>query len=130
MPRATIKPCVLVVDDEETIRKLLAKHLERKGFEVLTAEDGERALELFRSHGDRVDLVILDMVMPRTSGLEVLVELRRTHPDLPVLLSSGYNQDADRAEAAAIGVHGFLAKPFRLRDLTAQICALLEFDEP
>lgn len=113
--------CVLVVDDQATIRKLLTKHLERHGLEVITAEDGDRALAVFRSQSERIALVILDMVMPRTTGLEVLLEIRRTHPDLPVLLSSGYDRDADHAEALAAGVQGFIAKPFTLRDLTAQV---------
>lgn len=111
--------CILVVDDESTIRKLLKRHLERRGYEVLLAENGAEALRVLHSSGDRIRLVILDMIMPGMTGLEALIELRRTHHSLPVLISSGYNQDEDRAQASAIGVNGFLGKPFSLRDLTA-----------
>lgn len=119
------KTCILVVDDEETIRKLLQKHLGRNGYDVLVAEDGETALRVLATEGERIDLVILDMVMPRIDGLGVLIELRRELPDLPVLIASGYNQDIDRAHAESIGVQGFLGKPYSLRDLTALVRSTL-----
>jgi len=119
------KACILVVDDEAMIRKLLQRHLERHGFEVLAAEDGETALRILAAEGRRIDLVILDMVLPRLAGIGVLTELRRELPTLPVLISSGYNREADRAEAESHGIQGFIGKPFSLRDLTAMVRATL-----
>jgi DNA-binding response OmpR family regulator len=119
------KACILVVDDEDTILRLLQKHLERHGYDVLVAEDGETALRILAEDGERIDLVILDMIMPQMNGLSVLTELRRELPELPVLVASGYNQDIDRARAESFGVQGFLGKPFSLRDLMALVRSTL-----
>ena len=102
----------LVVDDEASLRRIARRSLEDMGFTVVEAADGIEALERFREHVDMVRIVILDMTMPRMGGAEVLTEIRRTHPTLPVIVASGY----DRAtEITAHGNHvgtSFLQKPF------------------
>jgi len=83
---------VLVVDDEETVRTLTRRMLERVGFTVLTAEDGRQAVEIFQRGSAEVDLVILDLTMPHLDGEACFRELRMIKPAVKVILSSGYNE--------------------------------------
>jgi len=110
---------VLVVDDEATVRRLARAMLERIGFEVICAADGNEAIALLRRHADRVRAVVLDMTMHPLDGAATFRELRRVRDDVRVVLSSGYSeQDATRA-FDGVGLAGFLQKPYRLEDLTA-----------
>ena len=103
--------CVLVVDDEETVRRFAARVLTSDGYQVHEAEDGLAALALLRSGTDLVDCVVSDIVMPRLDGVRLLQEIVREAPGLPVILMSGYGaaQLADRGIAAPCAV---LQKPF------------------
>jgi CheY-like chemotaxis protein len=99
------------VDDVDAVRNV-AKHIAlRAGFSVLTAVDGVKALDLFREHIDEIDVVLLDLVMPRMGGRDVFREMQRLRPDIPVILTSGYNQETTLQDLE--GVAGFLKKPFR-----------------
>jgi PAS domain S-box-containing protein len=115
----------LVVDDEASLRRIARRTLENMGFTVIEAADGIEGLERFREHADKVRIVILDLTMPRMGGAEVLAELRRTHPTLPVIIASGY----DRAsEIAAHGTHdstSFLQKPFGISAFREAVAAAL-----
>lgn len=91
------EPTVLVVDDEPDVRLVLALLLRRSGFEVLEAADGRQASEVLAEHRDRVDVVLMDVMMPVMTGPEALPHLRGLVPDLPVVFHSGY----DRGEVAA-----------------------------
>jgi PAS domain S-box-containing protein len=117
---------LLLVDDEPHIRTTLSTLLQHFGFEVVTAEDGKRAVELFDELGGDVVLVLMDMTMPVMSGPEALRELRRRDPKLPVILSSGFSETEVSRAAGADGVSGFLAKPYDLEDLRLAIDAVLE----
>ena len=116
---------MLVVDDEEAVRLLAQRMLRRLGFEVLTANDGREALAAFRDHADTISCVLLDLSMPHMDGEETLRELRRIREDVPVILSSGFdeqetmNRFVDEADA------GFLQKPYRLEDLAARLHEVL-----
>ena len=112
---------VLVVDDEASVRGLLKKMLGRQGHLVWEASDGVEALEVLS--GVEVDLVILDMIMPRKDGYTTLTELRESWPDLPVLLSSGYSEETvlNRAKEQ---VQGFLKKPYGLEQLMRTLQAI------
>ena len=112
---------VLVVDDEASVRGLLKKLLSRLGHTVLEASDGVEALE--RLSGTEVDLVILDMIMPRKDGFATLTEIRESWPELPVLLSSGYSEEAVLNKAKE-QVQGFLKKPYDLEQLMRALQAL------
>ena len=85
--------CILVVDDERTVREVLTRGLRRAGYEAEAVEDGARALAFLESDGHRTLAVILDVTMPGMDGLEVLESIRKTHTELPVILSSGYTQE-------------------------------------
>jgi len=108
---------VLLVDDEETVRTVAQQILERAGFEVVTAKDGIDALEVFEQHKGAVKAVLLDITMPRMGGEDTLLELRRRDEKVPVILSSGYNQQDATNRFVSQGAAGFIQKPYRVRAL-------------
>ncbi len=111
---------VLIVDDEDGVREVASGMVEEMGLHALPAADGVEALELVEKHADDVLVVVLDLTMPRMDGRETLRELRRLRPDLPVIISSGYQEAEDVAER---GVAGFLKKPYVSSELHAKIRA-------
>jgi len=116
---------VLVIDDEPSVRDVARAILEKVGFEVLVAASGREGLERFRAGADRIVAVLLDMTMPDLAGEEVFAELRSIRPGVPVILSSGYNeQDATRRFAPA-GLAGFIQKPYLPADLLSKVRAAL-----
>jgi signal transduction histidine kinase/CheY-like chemotaxis protein len=117
---------VLLVDDEEVIIDVGARMIEKLGYDVMTARSGEEALEIFRENPDRIDLVVLDMVMPDMSGGETFDRLREIDAEVPVLLSSGYSINGQAKEILARGCSGFLQKPFDLHELSARIQEILD----
>ncbi len=104
---------VLVIDDEPSVREFVRSALEYAGFEVLTANDGTNGLDALDASADRIDLVLLDMTMPGLSGERTYEELRKAHPEIPVVLSSGFNEDEALARFAGRDLAGFLQKPYR-----------------
>ncbi len=113
---------ILYIDDEEIVRCAIAEILELNGYSVLQAEDGNVGLTLFRQYDDRINLILLDMTLPIMAGNEVLQAIRYTHPDMPVLLMSGYDETEDMRQAAATR---FLKKPFKMESLLTQVSELL-----
>jgi excisionase family DNA binding protein len=119
------RPRVLVVDDEATIRDLLAKTLALAEYDVDIAPDGRTALDRLRMIP--YDLLITDLKMPGVDGLTVIREARRLKADLPVIIITGYSNEASAIEAVNLGVSGYLTKPFRVpRVLAAAAKALGE----
>jgi excisionase family DNA binding protein len=119
------RPRVLVVDDEATIRDLLAKTLALAEYDVDMAPDGRTALERLRIIP--YDLLITDLKMPGVDGLTVIREARRLKADLPVIIITGFSNEASAIEAVNLGVSGYLTKPFRVpRVLAAASKALGE----
>ncbi len=114
--------CILVVDDEETIRNMAVETLQGLGYEVIAAADGEEGLDLYKRHQDRVDAVLLDVVMPRMSGRECFRAIRAVDPAAKVLLSSGFTPDASLEALQDEGVSGFIKKPYR-RERLSQVLA-------
>jgi DNA-binding response OmpR family regulator len=123
---ATETPLVLVADDEADIRALVAFRLERAGYEVITAADGEEALTLATTR--LPDLVVLDMMMPKATGLEVTRSLRGQDETkaIPVILLTARAQEADVARGFEAGVDDYVKKPFSPQDLQFRVQALLE----
>ena len=122
---AGARPRVLVVDDEATIRDLLSKTLALAEYDVDLAPDGRTALERLRIIP--YDLLITDLKMPGVDGLTVIREARRLKADLPVIIITGYSNEASAIEAVNLGVSGYLTKPFRVpRVLAAASKALGE----
>lgn len=119
------RPRVLVVDDEATIRDLLAKTLALAEYDVDLAPDGRAALDRLRMIP--YDLLITDLKMPGVDGLTVIREARRLKADLPVIIITGFSNEASAIEAVNLGVSGYLTKPFRVpRVLAAAAKALGE----
>jgi len=112
---------VLVVEDEEGVREVVGRMLERLGFQVITAEDGIDALERLEDHNDSVAAVLLDLSMPRMSGHEALQQIRERRPEVPVVLMSGYTEHevASKLLDGDSGAVGFLQKPFLPEDLSS-----------
>ncbi len=119
------RPRILVVDDEQAVRDLLAKTLTMADYDVDAAPDGATAIDRMRAV--EYDLLITDLKMPGMDGLSVIREARRATPDLPVIIITGYSTEASAIEAINLGVAGYLTKPFRLpRILAAAARALGE----
>ncbi len=116
---------ILVVDDEEPVRTVARRVLEDAGFTVLTAADGDQGIDVFRTHGNDIALVLLDMTMPRLSGHETLEQLRRIRESVTVVLSSGYSEEVARDHFADQPIVGFLQKPYSPRTLLAKVHAVL-----
>jgi CheY-like chemotaxis protein len=114
---------VLLVEDEDNVRKLARLALERHGYTVLCAENGRAALELADRH-EAIDLLLTDVVMPEMRGPDLAAVLRARRPTLKVLFVSGYVQDAD--DRAGISEANFLLKPFTLSELAATVRAVLD----
>jgi two-component system cell cycle sensor histidine kinase/response regulator CckA len=118
---------VLLVEDQEQIRALLARQLERAGFAVLQAADGHAALELWRGDPGRIDIVVSDVVMPVVDGPTMVEEMRRTAPDLPVVFVSGYPGAADPSERdTPLPDATLLRKPFAAAELLSAVRAGLD----
>jgi CheY-like chemotaxis protein len=115
------KGLVLLADDEETIRNLGRRMLERWGFEVVVAEDGREAVEKFQAHKDTIALVILDLTMPHLDGEACYRQLRQIRPDVRVILSSGYNEQDVVNRFAGKGLAGFVQKPYTSDELLAKM---------
>jgi excisionase family DNA binding protein len=117
-PRAASeRPRILVVDDESSIRDLLAKTLALAEYDVDTAADGRSALERLRLYP--YDLLIADLKMPGIDGLSVIREAKRLKVDLPVIIITGYSTETAAIEAVNLGVSGYLTKPFRVPQVLA-----------
>jgi excisionase family DNA binding protein len=111
------RPRVLVVDDEESIRDLLAKTLALAEYDVDVAPDGRSALERMRIYP--YDLLIADLKMPGMDGLSVIREAKRYKADLPVIIITGFSTETSAIEAVNLGVAGYLTKPFRVPQVLA-----------
>lgn len=112
---------VLVIDDEEIVRRTASATLEHFGYDVVVAENGQQGLDAFRRLADRVDVVLLDMTMPVISGQETFRELRMIRPDIKVILSSGYNEIEAIRHFTGKGLAGFIQKPYTSARLAERV---------
>ncbi|NWJ53262.1 MAG: PAS domain S-box protein, partial [Bacteroidetes bacterium] len=116
---------ILLVEDENLIRKLARALLRKNGYTVLEAENGHEALEMYRNYGGKIDLLISDMVMPRMGGKELSVELAKHFPDLKILLMSGYSEDMFYDDSILLSTD-FIQKPFSSIELVRKVRLLLD----
>ena len=114
---------ILVVDDESRIRKLIKDYLRRSGYEVIEAEDGEEALSLFYKTKE-VSLIVLDVMMPRLDGWEVLKEIRESSK-VPVIMLTAKSEEEDELNGYSLGADEYVSKPFSPKVLVARIEAVL-----
>jgi DNA-binding response OmpR family regulator len=113
---------ILLVDDEDSIQKLLAYPLEREGFRVLQARDGEDALRQFQS--EQVDLVVLDLMLPKLDGLEVCKRLR-ADSQVPIIMLTARDDELDKVLGLELGADDYITKPFSIREFRSRVRALL-----
>ncbi|MCP4724393.1 MAG: response regulator, partial [bacterium] len=116
---------VLVVDDEEDVRSTAEYMLNELGYKVLFAVDGKDAIEKYKKHSGEIDIVLLDMIMPKKAGSETFLELKEIDPDIKVILSSGYSVDKKTTAMINDGVMGFLQKPYKIIDLSKILYEIL-----
>jgi DNA-binding response OmpR family regulator len=113
---------ILLVDDEDSVQKLLAYPLERDGFRVLQARDGEEALARFAD--EDVDLVVLDLMLPKLDGLEVCKRLR-AESQVPIIMLTARDDELDKVVGLELGADDYITKPFSIREFRSRVRALL-----
>jgi DNA-binding NtrC family response regulator len=116
---------VLIVEDEESLRRPVAKMLRKAGFEVLEAANGSAAIDLLRANGGKIDVILLDMTIPGASSQEVLAEAAQTRPDLKVILTSAYSEKMLTDTMSAPQIRGFIRKPFQVGELERTLRSVL-----
>jgi nitrogen-specific signal transduction histidine kinase len=116
---------ILLIDDEKMILEIGRKMIERLGYQVLTACGGKEGIEVFRAQPDRIDAVVLDMIMPGMGGEKTFGKLKKIRPDIPVLLSSGYSIDDKAKRILDQGCSGFIQKPYSLVELSQKLKEML-----
>lgn len=117
---------ILIVDDEDIMRRAAASILTEFGYKIMLAENGTAAVEIYKNRSDEIDLVLLDMVMPKKSGLETYRELKEINDSVKVILASGYNQDSRINEAMEAGIAVFIKKPYTMERLAIEVNSLLK----
>jgi two-component system cell cycle sensor histidine kinase/response regulator CckA len=113
---------ILVIDDEEMIRDIAHDMLNHLGYNIMTAGDGESAVELFKEKSHSIDLVLVDLIMPRMNGMLCLQKLKEINKNIPVIVASGISEVSKKRSAMEQGAHGYLEKPYSIKSLK-EICA-------
>jgi len=121
---------ILLVDDEDIIMDVGQEMLKMLGYVVLPARSGKEAIEAYIKNKDKIDLVILDMIMPDMAGGETYDKLKEVNPNIKVLLSSGYSINSQASEILESGCNGFIQKPFNMKALSIKIREILDAAEP
>lgn len=117
--------CILVVDDESRMRKLIKDFLAAKGYSILEAEDGEKALEVFEENKKKINLVILDVMMPKLDGWSVLRQIRQ-ESRVPIIMLTARGEEQDELFGFELGVDEYISKPFSPKILVARVEAILK----
>ncbi|MGB5155933.1 MAG: response regulator [Desulfobacterales bacterium] len=117
---------ILLVDDEEPLRRLGYELLNKQGFTVFVAENGEEALEIYRENKKIIDLVILDVSMPGMGGYLCFKELRKMNPNIKVIIVTGYSDNGKVKEIIKSGAAGFVGKPYRFTKILNKIQEILD----
>jgi PAS domain S-box-containing protein len=117
---------VLVIDDEEVVRSSVSNMLRRLGYRVTTANDGVEGVERYRELGSEIDLVIIDMIMPKKGGLDCFLTLKGMNPDIRAVLSTGYSLDGTAREVLDEGMMGIIQKPYRIGQLSEVVAAAIK----
>jgi len=122
------KEGILLVDDDELLIDVGKQMMEKLGYTVFTAMRGQAAIDSYESKQDRIQMVVLDMMMPDMGGKDVYESLKEIDSEVRVLLSSGYSVDGEAAEIMELGCDGFIQKPFSLQRLSIKIREVLDGD--
>ena len=117
--------CILIVDDEQRMRKLIKDFLVAKGFSILEAEDGEKALEVFSENRNKISLILLDVMMPKLDGWSVLRQIRQ-ESKVPIIMLTARGEEQDELFGFELGVDEYISKPFSPKILVARVEAILK----
>jgi two-component system, cell cycle sensor histidine kinase and response regulator CckA len=116
---------ILVVDDEEMVRTVTKEMLSSLGYQVVTVNDGQEAIEYYRGFGKEIDLVIIDMIMPKLGGRDCFRTLKTINPSVKAILATGYDRNGAAQEILDAGVLGFVQKPYQMSQLSEVIANVL-----
>ncbi len=119
---------ILIVDDEDVVRNFSENMLRSLGYKTLSAPNGKKGLEIYKKQKDKIDLVILDLIMPVMAGKETYMKLKKISPTIKVILASGYSKDEKATEILRQGAMGFIQKPFRILELSKIVNNILHKD--
>ena len=120
-----VNNCVLIVDDELRMRKLMKDFLSAKGYSILEAEDGEKALEVFKNNKNKISLILLDVMMPKLDGWSVLRQIRQDSK-VPIIMLTARGEEQDELFGFELGVDEYISKPFSPKILVARVEAILK----
>lgn len=121
---------VLVVDDESRMRKLIKDFLIQKNYNILEAEDGERALSVYQENKEKISLILLDVMMPKLDGWSVLRQIRQENKNLPIAMLTARAEENDELFGFELGVDEYITKPFSPKILVARVEAILKRSRP
>ena len=116
---------ILIVDDEVRMRKLLKDFLLQKNFQILEAEDGEKALQIYKENKEKINLILLDVMMPKLDGWSVLRQIRQEDKLMPIIMLTARSEEQDELFGFELGVDEYISKPFRPKVLVARVEAML-----
>lgn len=120
-----MEKCILVVDDEARMRKIIKDFLNAKGFTILEAEDGEKALEVYMQNKNKINLILLDVMMPKLDGWSVLRQIRQ-NSTVPIIMLTARGEEQDELFGFELGVDEYISKPFSPKILVARVEAILK----
>lgn len=119
-----MKRKILLVEDEDNLRSTIALNLELEGYEVICAENGKEALQLF--HSEKFDIIVLDIMLPEINGIDVCIEIRKDNKKIPILFLSAKSMSAERVIGLKAGADDYLTKPFNLEELILRVDILIK----
>ena len=120
---------ILVVDDEARMRKLIKDFLIKNNFNILEAEDGEKALEIYNKNKNNISLILLDIMMPKVDGWTVLKKIREENQEIPIVMLTARAEEQDELLGFELGVDEYISKPFSPKILVARVTAILKRTE-
>ena len=121
---------ILIVDDEERMRKLIKDFLMQKNFSILEAEDGEMALKIYNENKNKISLTLLDVMMPKLDGWSVLRQIRQENKNIPIVMLTARSEEQDELFGFELGVDEYISKPFSPKVLVARVEAILKRTSP
>ena len=121
---------ILIVDDESRMRKLIKDFLMQKNYNILEAEDGEKALKVYNENKDKLNLILLDVMMPKLDGWSVLRQIRQENKSLPIVMLTARAEEQDELFGFELGVDEYITKPFSPKILVARVEAILKRTTP
>ncbi len=119
------KKAILIVEDEKLMLELLEKVFLREGYQVMAVSDGEEAIDVYRRHKLKIDIVLLDVGLPKMAGWQVLAKMKEENPEVRVVIATGYLEPQRKAEMSGAGVNQFVTKPYKLDQVVKTIQNLI-----